>query len=64
VYLNFEPPPEALSQVINFGQKKLSRRSNHKVQQGRLGYGYDYFYPANAALQVRLEAGARDERTL
>lgn len=36
VYLNFEPPPEALSQVINFGQKKLSRRSNHKVQQGRL----------------------------
>lgn len=36
VYLNFEPSPEALRQVINFGQKKLSRPFNHKVEQGRL----------------------------
>jgi len=36
VYLNFEPPPEALSQAINFRQKKLSRRSKQQMQQGRL----------------------------
>ncbi len=36
VYLNFEPPSEALSQVKNFGQKRLSRRSAHNMQQSRL----------------------------
>lgn len=36
VYLNFEPPPKTLSQIMNFGQKKLSRRSNQNMQQSRL----------------------------
>lgn len=36
VYLNFEPPPEALSQAINFRQKKLSPWSKQQMQQGRL----------------------------
>ncbi len=36
VYLNFEPPMEALNQVTNYRQKKLSRRSNQNMQQSRL----------------------------
>jgi DNA adenine methylase len=36
VYLNFDPSPETLNQVMNFGQKKLSQRTNHNVQQNRL----------------------------
>ena len=36
VYLNFDPSAETLSQVMNFGQKKLSQRPNYNMQQGRL----------------------------
>lgn len=36
VYLNFEPPPEALRQVMHFGQQKSSLRSEQQMEQSRL----------------------------
>lgn len=36
VYLNFEPPSETLSQIMNFGQKKVGHWSDHNMQQSRL----------------------------
>jgi len=36
VYLNFKPPPEIVSQVLNFGQKKLSPQPDLEMKQGHL----------------------------
>jgi DNA adenine methylase len=36
VYLNFEPPPKSLHQVMNFGQKKLSSGPDGNMTQSRL----------------------------
>lgn len=36
VYLNFEPPTETLSQIMNFGQQKLGRRFYQNMQQSQL----------------------------
>lgn len=36
VYLNFEPPPETLRQVMHLGHKELGQRVNHHMEQGRL----------------------------
>lgn len=36
VYLNFEPPTKALSQIMQLGQQKLHLRPDPDVQQGKL----------------------------